>query len=93
MSEKGKSVKEFECELCDYSCEKIYNLKKHINSKHTKHKCKVCSKEFKTSTELVVLVAKEHQEQEEARTSTPKYDMEGKQSSFKFSESMTISSW
>ena len=81
-------MKEFECELCDYSCEKLSNLKKHINLKHTEQKCKVCSKEFKTSMELVIHVAKEHQEQEEARNSTPKSDMEGKQSSFKFSESM-----
>ena len=38
--------------------------------------------------EVVIHVAKEHQEQEEVLTSTPKSEKKGKQSSFVFSESM-----
>ena len=39
--EKEKSKKEFKCELCDYSFEKLATLQKHINSKHTEQKCNI----------------------------------------------------
>ena len=35
---KEKNSKEVKCELCNYRCEKVATLKKHINSTHTKHK-------------------------------------------------------
>ena len=37
--ENKKSLKEFKCELCYYSCEKLTTLKK-----HTEQQCKVCRK-------------------------------------------------
>ena len=90
--EQEKSVKSFKCELCDYRSEKNAHLKKHITSKHSVHKCKVCQKEFKNSMDLVSHVAKEHLEDEEAlnvqSTSTPNSDIGGKHTSFVFSESM-----
>ena len=88
--EKEKSVKKFECELCDYSCEKFATLKKHINSKHTEQKCKICNQEFKISMEVVIHVAKDHKEKEKVKTSTPKTDRQGKQPSFVLSDSMHI---
>ena len=63
--ENYKSSMKFQCEQCDYMCEKHTILKKHMNSNHTDQKCKVCRKEFKTSMELVRHVAKEHHEEEE----------------------------
>ena len=62
--EKVKTSKEFKCELCDYSCEKLTTLKKHINSKHTEQQCKVCRKEFKSAMDLIIHVSNVHQEQE-----------------------------
>ena len=90
--EEEKSAKYFKSEHCDYNSEKLATLKKHKNTKHTGQKCKVCNKEFKTSTELVTHVSKEHDDQEEAWSvkfqSTPKSDKEENESSFVFSESM-----
>ena len=90
--EQEKSVKSYKCELCDYRSEKNAHLKKHITSKHSVHKCKVCHKEFKNSMDLVSHVAKEHLEDEEVLsvqfTSTPNSDEGGKHTSFVFSESM-----
>ena len=90
FQEKERSKKEFKCELCDYSCEKFATLKKHINSRHTEQKCKICNQEFKTSMEVVIHVAKDHQEEEKVKTSTPKTDRQGKQPSFVLSDSMHI---
>ena len=39
---------------------------KHINTKHTEQKCKICNKDFKTSIDLISHVAKEHDKEEEA---------------------------
>ena len=90
-TEKEQPVKYFKCDLCDYMCEKRSVLNKHINSKHTEQKCKVCGKDFTTSMKLVKHVTREHQDQEESWNnqlqSTPKEDKEGKQGSFKFSDS------
>ena len=61
---KDKSAKEFKCELCDYSSEKLTTLKKHRNSKHTEQQCKVCRKEFKSAMDLIIHVSNVHQEQE-----------------------------
>ena len=82
--------------LATVNCWKVDSLgswhKKHITSKHSVHKCKVCQKEFKNSMDLVSHVAKEHLEDEEAlsvqSTSTPNSDRGGKHTSFVFSESM-----
>ena len=66
-------------------------LNKHLNSKHTEQKCTVCGKDFTTSMKLVKHVTREHQDQEESWNnqlqSTPKENKEGKQGSFKFSDS------
>ena len=90
--EKELLAKYFKCDLCDYKCDKHSVLNKHVNSKHTEQKCKVCDKDFTTSMKLVKHVTREHQDQEESWNnqlqSTPKEDKEGKQGSFKFSESM-----
>ena len=51
--------------MCTYECEKSCTLKKHMNSKHTEQKCKVCSQDFKTIMDLVSHVAKEYHETEE----------------------------
>lgn len=55
-----KIQKQLKCELCEYRCDKNTTLKKHINTKHSEQKCKICRKEFKTSMELVSHVAEEH---------------------------------
>ena len=89
---QGKSANNFECELCHYSCEKLPTLKKHMESKHTGQKCKLCGKEFKTAMDLVIHASQEHHEQEEEEDvplqSTPKSDKEGKKSNFVLSDSM-----
>lgn len=41
----------YRCEVCDYSCKKSYNLKRHVLSKHTEKSkwpcyCKTCDKRF-----------------------------------------------
>ena len=63
-----------------------------MNLKYTVHKCKVSKKEFKTSLELVILVAEKYHEADEAMAfqfhSTLKSDGEGKHTSVAFSESM-----
>ena len=67
---------------CNYSCEKLYTLKKHKQSMHTDQKCKLCSKDFKPAIDLVVHVSNEHHEEEGEWNfnchSTPKADKEGK---------------
>ena len=84
--EKEKLAKYVKCDLCDYKCEKRPTLNKHINSKHTEQKCKVCSKDFKTSMQLVNHVAQMHNHQEES--STPKEESNNQNYSFEFSESV-----
>ena len=70
------SSKISKCNICDYSCEKLSTLKKHINSMHSKQECDICKKEFKTSMEVIIHKAKEHHEEEETWNvkahSTPK---------------------
>ena len=44
---------------------KITTLKKHMNIRHTKQKCKICNKEFITSMELIHHVAKENHNKDE----------------------------
>ena len=86
--EKELLAKYFKFNLCDYKCEKHAALNKHLKSKHTDQKYKVCSKYFKASMEPENYVAREHHNQEEARNtqcqSTPKEDKEGKLLSFVF---------
>jgi hypothetical protein len=87
-----KIQKQLKCELCEYRCDKNPTLKKHINTKHSEQKCKICRKEFKTSMELVSHVAEEHHLEEDSFSvefhSTPKGSEENKNSSFVFSEYM-----
>ena len=89
--QEEKNSKEVKCELCDYRCEKVATLKKHINSTHTKHKCKICGEEFDTSMALLSHVAIEHNEEDDVLNgflhSTPK-DKENKESSFDSSDVM-----
>ena len=91
VQEKDQLGKYVKCELCDYRCEKLPMLKKHINSKHMEQKCKVCGKMFETSMKLVSHVAIEHNEEDkilnEVLHSTPNSDPH-KNSSFVFHESM-----
>ena len=83
-------AKEFKCELCDYSYEKLTTLKKHKNSKYIEQQCKVSSKLFKSAMDLIIHVSKDHQEQEEEMDaplqSTPKSSKEGNISNFDFDE-------
>ena len=89
--QEEKNSKEVKCELCDYRCEKVATLKKHINSTHTKHKCKICGEEFDTSMALLSHVAIEHNKEDDILNgilhSTPK-DKENKESSFDSSDVM-----
>ena len=62
---KRKISAELKCDLCDCKAQKLVSLRKHINSKHTEKKCKVCGMKFKTSMQLVSPVANEHNEEEE----------------------------
>ena len=43
-----------------YQCKKEVTLNKHINTKPTKQKCKVCDEEFETSIEMFKHVAENH---------------------------------
>ena len=61
-----KTFKGVKCEHCDYRCEKLATLKKHISSKHTKQKFKTCGKEFGTSMSLISHVAIEHNKEDDA---------------------------
>ena len=85
-----KSSKTFKCDLCEYGCEKSNTLKKHINTKHTKQKCSICSVEFKTSIELLSHIAREHHDEEEACSfklqSTPNSDSEKEKPDFVLDE-------
>ena len=76
----------FKCELCDFKCEKNAHLEKHITLKHSVQKYKVCQREFKTSMDHVIHVAKKHLEDEEALniqlTSIPTSDKGGNYASF-----------
>ena len=49
--ESNKILSDFKCDQCSYKAQKLNTLNKHINSKQTKQKCKVCKKEFNTSME------------------------------------------
>ena len=62
---KNKISTYFKCDRCDHKAQKPETLRKHINRKHTKHKCKVYGKEFKISMQIVSHVANEHVEKEE----------------------------
>ena len=70
-------------------CEKPNTLQKHINTKHTKQKCSICSVEFRTSIDLLSHIAKEHHDEEEGKLqSTPKSGSEQEKPDFEFSECM-----
>ena len=97
-AEAGKNVKEqekltkgFKCDIYNYRSEKETTLKKHVLSKHTGQKCTICSKEFKTSLEVLSHIANEHHELEEPYSiqlqSIPKSSKERK-SKFVLSESI-----
>ena len=60
-----------------------------MHSNHTEQNFKICSKEFKTSIEVVIHVAKEHRKKEETCSSTPQSDKQGNQSGFVCSELMS----
>ena len=62
----------FNCDQCDYKCKKETTLKKHIHTKHTQHICKRCNGKFKTSMELVMHVATEHNGNTRNETTEPK---------------------
>ena len=91
VKEQEKLTKGFKCDLCNYRSEKETTLNKHVLLKHTEQKCTVCSKEFKTSLEVLSHIANEHHELEEPCSiqlqSTPKSGKEGK-SKFVLSESI-----
>ena len=57
---KKKQKKYFKCDFCDYRCEKLSIMKKHIQSSHIEQKCNMCKKEFITSIEFVNHKAKDH---------------------------------
>ena len=50
----------FHCKECVYQCKNKVSLTKHINTKHTKQKCKVCNLEFNTSIEVLKHVTDVH---------------------------------
>ena len=50
----------YKCDFCDYRCDKLSTLKKHIETNHIEQKCELCRKEFKTSIGLNSHKAKEH---------------------------------
>ena len=50
----------FHCKECVYQCKKEVSLRKHINTKHLKQKCKVCNLEFSTSIEVLKHLADKH---------------------------------
>ena len=47
----------FHCKDCGYQCNKEVTLNKHVNTKHTKQKCKECDEECETSIEMLEYVA------------------------------------
>ena len=73
-------------------CEKPNTLQKHINTKHTKQKCSICSVELGTTIDLLRHIAREHHDDEEACSiklqSTPKTESEKEKPDFVFNESM-----
>ena len=71
-------------------CEKLATLKKHMNTKHTEQKYKIFSQVLKTSMEVVIHVAKDHQEQEEVRSSSTKSDKQAKQLSFVYIQRVNV---
>ena len=85
-------AKSLKFDLCKYRCEKPNTLQKHINTKHTKQMCSICSVEFGTSMNLLSHIAREHYDDEEVccikLQSTPKSESEKEQQDFVFSESM-----
>ena len=50
----------FKCDKCDYKCKKEVTLKKHMNIKHDDQQCKVYSKTFVSTIDLLQHIAKEH---------------------------------
>ena len=50
----------FQCKECAYTCKKEVTMKKHINTMHTKQKCKVCVLEFDTSISVLKHFAEKH---------------------------------
>ena len=62
VEKKSKASKkdQFKCEKCDYTCQKEATLQKHTNTKHVDQQCKVCSKKFSSTTELLYHIEKEH---------------------------------
>ena len=87
-----EAAKGSNCKISDYSGDKLSTLNKHIKSKHTKQKCYICRKEFKTSMQVISHKAEKQQEEEEIwdvkAHSTPKSDKETTKACFIFSESM-----
>ena len=81
---------EHECEECGKRLPTSFELLLHATKHHSK-KCRVCDKEIETSVNLSSHVAIEHNEEHETLNmllhSTPKIDMESKNSKFVFNES------
>ena len=50
------------CDKCMYECKNENSLKKHKTLKHEEHKCKKCEKSLPTSFDLLLHVAKHHDE-------------------------------
>ena len=51
---------DFKCEICDYSCNKVNIMKKHMKMKHVNHKCKMCEEEFPNSMDALAHAARDH---------------------------------
>ena len=63
-SKKSKKD-QYKCEKCDYKCKREETLLKHMNLKHEHQECKICSKSFSSTVELLQHIAKEHNISEE----------------------------
>ena len=68
------------CKECAYQCKKEVTLKKQINSKHTKLKCKVSDPDFETLIEMLKHVAEKHESNNDERNKQKEEIKQGKES-------------
>ena len=69
----------YHCKESIYQCKKEVTLKKHINTKHTKKKCKVCDQDFETSIEMSKHVSEKHESNNDERNKERKAIKEDKE--------------
>ena len=65
---------QLKCGKCDYKCQKVGTLQKHMNTKHEEHQCKQCKEKLPSFMDLLKHVSKNHYRDEDEQKINAKKD-------------------